>query len=389
LSSVSEAGVDDEAGQIPVFAPLLEEEELEAARAALELGWLGMGSYVAEFERGLADLLETPDRHVAALSTGTAALHVALVLAGVGPGDEVITPAFNNVADFQAILAAGGEPVLCDVDDRTLCIDVDRAAELVGPRTRAIVATDYACMLCDHAALAELAERHGLRIVHDAAHSLGSRYRGKPVGSFSDLSVFSFDPVKTVTSIDGGALVVRGEEELERVHEMRLIGMGQSAAEMYENRRAWTYDVTRPGFRYHLANLHAAIGIAQLAKLPRIAAARREACRAYDARFADLEPVRTPDTEFDEVVPFLYYVRVPANARAGLRDHLSSAGIDTGIHWQPGHRFTLFRDCRRGDLPVTDRVAEEIVTLPLSPTLGPAGVERVASAVRSYFGRGG
>ncbi|MEA2450022.1 MAG: hypothetical protein QOG63_1954 [Thermoleophilaceae bacterium] len=386
---MSGARGDGETDEIPVFAPLLEQEELDAARAALELGWLGMGSYVAEFERGLARLLDAPDRYVAALSTGSAALHVALLLAGVGPGDEVITPAFNNVADFQSILAAGGEPVLCDVDDRTLCIDVERAAELVGPRTRAIVATDYACMLCDHAALGELAESRGLRVVHDAAHSLGSRDGGRPVGSFSDLAVFSFDPVKTITSIDGGALVVRTEEELQRVHEMRLIGMGQPAAEMYENRRAWTYDVTRPGFRYHLANLHAAIGSAQLAKLPRIAAARREACRAYNTHFADLDPVRTPDTDFDDVVPFLYYVRVPAEARAGLRDHLSALGIDTGIHWQPGHWFTLFRDCRRGDLAVTDRVAEEIVTLPLSPTLGPAAVERVAAAVRSYFGRGG
>jgi dTDP-4-amino-4,6-dideoxygalactose transaminase len=391
-SAPAVAGAAEEQGgeQIPVFAPLLEAEELEAARAALELGWLGMGSYVAEFESAIAELLEAPERHVAAVSTGHAALHLALLLAGVGPGDEVITPSFNNVADFQAILATGAEPVLCDVDDRTLCIDVEKAAQLVGPATKAVIATDYACMLCDHAALGELAERHGLRIVHDAAHSIGSRHEGRPVGSFSDLAMFSFDPVKTVTSIDGGALVVQTEEELRRVHEMRLIGMGQPPQQMYRNERAWTYDVARLGFRYHLANLHAAIGVAQLAKLPRIAEARRDACRTYNAGFADLDGLRTPATDFpDEIVPFLYYVRVPAERRDGFRDHLAERGVDTGVHWQPGHWFTLLRDCRRGDLSVTERVGEEIVSLPLRSEADAATVDRVVSAVRSFFGQRG
>jgi dTDP-4-amino-4,6-dideoxygalactose transaminase len=381
----STAERDSGLDQIPVFAPLLEAEELAAAREALELGWLGMGSYVAEFERELAAVIEARDRKVAAVSTGHAAIHLALLLAGVGEGDEVITPSFNNVADFQAILATGAEPVLCDVDDNTLCIDVEKAAALVTARTKAVIATDYACMLCDHEALSALAARHGVRIVHDAAHSLGSRYGGRAVGSFSDLAVFSFDPVKTITAIDGGALVVRTEEELERVHEMRLIGMGQPAEQMYGNRRAWTYDVQQLGFRYHLANLHAAIGLAQLAKLPRIGAARREACTFYNESFAHLRQVRTPRTEYEDVVPFLYYVRVPADARDALRRHLAVLGIDTGIHWQPGHAFTLLRDCRRGDLTVTHRLAGEIVTLPLHSDHAAGTLERVVEGVCSFF----
>src|SRR3954447_19782127 len=168
---VSATGGELKLEPIPVFAPLLEAEELDAARAALEMGWLGMGSYVEEFDPKLAAVLEAGGRHVAAVSTGHAAIHLALLLAGVGPGDEVITPSFNNVADFQAILATGAEPVLCDVDDSTLCIDVDKAAALVTKATKAVIATDYACMLCDHGALAALADRNGLRLVHDAAHS--------------------------------------------------------------------------------------------------------------------------------------------------------------------------------------------------------------------------
>lgn len=374
--------------KIPLFQPSIEREEFEAAQAALDLGWLGMGSFVRDFEAEIGAVIEAPERHVVAVSTGHAALHLGLLLAGVGPGDEVITPSFNNVADFQAILATGAEPVLCDIDEGSLCMDLDKAAELIGERTRAIVPTDYACMLCDHTGLAELAESHDLRVLHDAAHSFGSRYRGRSVGSFSDMTMFSFDPVKSVTAIDGGALVVRTVQELERMHEMRLMGMGQPATEMYENRRAWTYDVRGLGFRYHLANLHAAIGLAQIRKLPQLADSRRKTCRAYNEAFSGIEEVRTPATDFADITPMLYYVRVAANVRDDLRQHLTDAGVDTGIHWQPGHRFTLLRDCRHGDLSVTERASLEILSLPLHGRPGADTIDRVVDGVSSFFERG-
>ena len=371
---------------IPVFKPLIAGAELDAARHALELGWLGMGSYVQQFERALHDYLEAGDRHVAAVSTGHAALHLALLVAGVGPGDEVITPSFNNVADFQAILATGAEPVFCDIDDETLSIDLAKADVLVSRRTKAVIVMDYDCMLADHRRVAEFADTHGVRVVHDAAHAFGSRDRGRMVGSFSDLCVFSFDPVKTITCIDGGALVVRTRDELEAIHEMRLIGMGQPATVMYQNRRTWTYDVSRLGFRYHLANLHAALGLAQLARMAEISETRRAACRTYNAGLADVPDVTVPRTDFAEVTPFLYYIRVPAGRRDALRAHLERHGVDTGIHWRPGHQFTLFKDVRRGDLSTTDRVAAEILSLPLHSCMEPGTVQQVVDGVRGFFG---
>jgi dTDP-4-amino-4,6-dideoxygalactose transaminase len=323
---------------------------------------------------------------VAALSTGHAALHLAMILAGVGPGDEVITPSFNNIADFQAILAVGAKPVFCDIDDTTLCIDLNKAAELVSPKTRAVIVMDYDCLLCDHDGVRAFADKYGLRVIHDAAHSFGSRYKGKMVGSFSDFCMFSFDPVKTVTCIDGGALFVQSEEELRLLHEMRLVGMGQPATVMYTNQRAWTYDVSRLGFRYHMANLHAAMGLSQLAKMDVISATRRDACRTYNARFASIDQIRTPQTDFAEVTPFLYYIRVPAEDRDPLRAHLRELGVDTGIHWQPGHWFTLFKNCRHGDLSVTDRVGNEILSLPLHSCMAAETLERVASGVASFYG---
>lgn len=198
--------------------------------------------------------------------------------------------------------------------------------------------------------------------------------------------MFSFDPVKTITCIDGGALVVRTQEELERIHEMRLVGMTQPSSVMYENQRAWTYDVRRIGFRYHMANLHAAIGLAQLRKMERIAGTRRSACQYYNERLSRIPGVTVPKTDFEDITPFLYYIRVPGSKRDGLRAYLREQGVDTGIHWQPGHWFTLFKNCKRGDLSVTDRVGREVLSLPLHSCMSRDSLDLVISAVASFFG---
>jgi dTDP-4-amino-4,6-dideoxygalactose transaminase len=371
--------------KIPVFKPLIEQEEIDASRGALELGWLGMGSYVGEFEQQLKTYLGAHDRYVAAVSTGHAAIHLGLLAMGVGPGDEVITPSFNNAADFQAIIATGAEPVFCDIEENSLCIDLNKAEDLVSPRTKAVIVMDYDCVLCDHDRVTEFAGAHGLRVLHDAAHSFGSKYNGRPVGSFSDVATFSFDPVKTITCIDGGALVLRSAEELARVQEMRLIGMTQPAKVMYTNERAWTYDMRSLGFRYHMANMHAAIGLAQLAKMERISASRNSACRYYNERLSDVANVKVPQTDFHDITPFLYYIRVPGDRRDELRAFLREREIDTGIHWQPGHWFTLFKDCRRGDLSVTERVGHEVLSLPLHSLMTTDTLDEVIAGIRGFF----
>ena len=371
--------------QIPVFKPLLEREELGAAEEALKLGWLGPGSYVGRFEEALAQFCAGAERKVVAVSTGHAAIHLALLRMGVSAGDEVITPALNNIADLQAIRATGAEPVFCDIDPVSLCIDPARAEELIGPRTRVIIATDYACHLCDHDRLTEIAARRGVRLLHDAAHALGSRHRGRPIGSFSDITMFSFDPVKTITTIDGGALVVKGEDDVRWLREARLIGMGQPSEVMYQNRRAWTYDVGHIGFRYHLANLHAAIGLVQLEKIERIAQTRRATARRYVAELSGVAGLQLPQADFNDIVPFMFYVRVPAERREEFKAHLDAKGVDHGLHWQPGHWFTFFRDCRNGPLEVTEKVARQLVTVPLHSAMPEDVVTRVIGAVKSFF----
>jgi dTDP-4-amino-4,6-dideoxygalactose transaminase len=370
---------------VPIYKALIETEEMEAAERALRHGWLGMGGFVGELEEAVEKVIGAGSRRAVAVSTGYAALHLSLVIAAVGPGDEVIVPSLTHLADVQAIRAVGAEPVLCDVDDATLCLDPEQVHALIGPRTRAVLSMDYGPHLADHAAIAQLAAEHGLRVVHDAAHSFGSSRGDDMVGSFSDVCMFSFDPVKAVSCVDAGVVVVRTEDELRRLRALRVLGATNPAELAYGHGRTWAYDVVEDGFRYHLSNLHAAIGLAQLAKLDTIRWTRQAACRLYDARLGHLDGLTVPDADVTGLNPFLYYVRVHDGRRQELREHLAAKGVETGIHWVPVHHLTLFAGCRRGPLDVVERAGAEIVSLPLHSGMPEEVVERVCDAVVSFF----
>jgi dTDP-4-amino-4,6-dideoxygalactose transaminase len=200
-----------------------------------------------------------------------------------------------------------------------------------------------------------------------------------------DVTCFSFDPVKVITSIDGGAVVVGDRALLERLRHWRFLGIDRETHERYKNSRAWEYDVVGQGFRYHMTNINAAIGLSQLARVDEFIAARRAACRLYTERLAGLADVRCPATDFTEVAPFIYTIRVTAGRREGLIAHLKRHGIATGIHFLPAQDFSFLKGCRRGDLRVTERVTREILTLPLHTLMDPALVERVAATIREYF----
>ena len=370
---------------IPVFKPLIEDEEIQAATHSLRVGWLGMGASVGEFEESIKAYLGCEDRYVVAVSTGHAALHLAMMLIGLETGDEVITPSFNNIADFQAILAVGAKPVFCDIREDTLCLDLVKVEELIGEKTKAIIAMDYDCCLAEHDSLQKLADKYKLRVIHDAAHAFGSSFKGRKVGTFSDICMFSFDPVKTITCIDGGVLIVKTKEEVEALHQMRLIGMGQPASVMYGNQRAWTYDVGQLGFRYHMANLHAAIGLSQISKMEQITRVRQTSCGLYNSLLKEITEVTVPKSDFSDVTPFLYYIRVPASKRESLRKYLLDQGIDTGIHWQPGHTFSLFKDMRKGDLSITNQVSKEILSLPLYSSITREEIVKICNSIKTFF----
>lgn len=368
---------------IPVFQPHLGVDTLKAVTDAFHVGWIGMGSTTRDFEQALQKHLQT-DRHVVATMTGSAALHLGLLLAGVSKGDEVILPSFNFIADVQAILWCGAYPVFCDIEPHALGLDADEIERLISPRTKAIMPLHFAGMACGIDAVNRVAQKHGLRVIEDATHALGTSHCGQAIGSFGDITCFSFDPVKIITCLDGGAVVCRREEDVARLHRLRLLGVDKDTSERYRNRRAWDYDVLELGHRCHMTNINAAIGLSQLARLDDFAAHRRAICERYTQAFADLTWLRMHDVDYSQVGPFIFTVRVMHGNREAFIAHLRSRGVDSGIHFMPCHTKTLCAAMRRGPLAVTDEISSEIVTLPLWSNMPEEVVQRVIEAVRSF-----
>jgi dTDP-4-amino-4,6-dideoxygalactose transaminase len=196
---------------------------------------------------------------------------------------------------------------------------------------------------------------------------------------------FSFDPVKIVTSIDGGCVVVNSEKELHDLQRLRLLGVDKDTTERYKNRRAWDYDVVSEGYRYHLTNIMAAIGVSQIKRVDEFIASRQRVCRRYSEAFAPIEGVRVPPTDFEGVSPFIYSLRVLKGRREALIAHLDRAGIDVGVHFIPVHRHAYFARARRGDMAVTEKVVDEVMTLPLHSNMKPEFIERVVAGVTGFF----
>lgn len=373
--------------ELPVFVPATGIHTLKALADALDIGWLGMGAFTQEFEQKIGAYLELQGRHVVTTNTGTSALHLALVAAGVKAGDEVIVPSFNFVADMQAITALGATPVFCDISLPDLAADVDRIEELITDRTRAIMPLHFAGIPADLDAIYQLANERGVRVIEDATHAFGTRYRGKRIGSFGDLTCFSFDAVKIITAIDGGAVVCNTGEELGTLQRTRLLGIDKDTTERYKNQRAWDYDVLEQGYRYHMTNINASIGLSQLARIDGFISTRQAICRLYNEAFSQLPGITVPATDFEDVSPFIYVVRVRADWRMDLIAHLRSRGVATGIHFLPAHRFTFYANAPRGPLPVTDRVVEEVVTLPLHSHMPRENAERVIDGITEFVHR--
>jgi perosamine synthetase len=360
------------------------EDELAAVREAFAYGYFGLAGKVTEFERALGERLGAGD--VIATNTGTSALHLALDAIGIGPGDEVIVPSLTFVGSFQAVSATGATPVACEVLPDTLLIDPKDVRRRITSRTRAIMPVHYGGASCDMVALSELAFRHRLRIVEDAAHALGSTWRGRTVGSDGDLVCFSFDSIKNITCGEGGAIVCHDPPLAEVLRRKLLLGIDRRAhASTNWKERSWRYSVGTQGFRYHLSNINAAIGLVQLGKLGGFIARRRALCRRYDAVFAGVSGVCPLAVDYDEVAPHIYVVRIADGRRDALVEHLRGREIETGINYIPNHLHPYF--AREGlRLPVTERLFEEILTLPLHCELSDDDVDTVAGHVKEFMG---
>lgn len=363
---------------IKVSRGCLGEEELAAVKEAFEYGYFGLAYKVLEFEDALKTYLGA--KHVVATCNGTSALHLAIDTLGIGIGDEVIVPSLTYIGSFQAISATGATPVPCDVYPDTLLINIDDVRERITPKTKAIMPIHYAGNPCDIDALITIIKEFNLRLVEDAAHAFGSIYKGQKIGGIGDMICFSFDSIKNITCGEGGAIIFQSEELAEQAKQKRLLGIDRKSHTSTWKERSWFYQVKSQGFRYHMSNINAAIGVEQLKKVDSFIARRRDICRRYDAAFQDILGVKSLPINYTEVAPHIYVIRVKNGYRDGLMAYLKDCDIETGINYVPNHLHPLYAT-DRVNLPHTEQALEEILTLPLHFGLSDDDVETVIKAV--------
>jgi dTDP-4-amino-4,6-dideoxygalactose transaminase len=358
--------------------PAIGEEEIAAVAETLRSGWLTTGPSAAELERRMEQYLEA--EHVLALASGTAALHLALVALGIGPGDEVITTPITWPATANVIVHTGATPVFVDVREGDLNIDPGLAAQAVTERTKVILPVDLAGQPADLDPLLEL----GIPIVEDAAHAAESRYRGRKVGAIAEVTCFSLYATKNIAAGEGGLISTNSDEIAQAVRDLRLMRRGDGSR----------YDIPVPGYKANLSDVLAAIALCQLDKVERHAEIRRRQFAAYDAAVAELEGI-TPLARDDRDVHalHLYVVRVDAETAGATRDDyqraLADENIATSIHFLPVHKLTFYRE-RFPDqpaLPVAERAGDEILSLPLSPAHSDDDIADAVAALRRVHER--
>ncbi len=368
--------------QIPVFKPAVGDEEWQALRECFETGWIGLGPKTGEFEKAFGEYIGSP--YVVGLNSATSALDLAFKILNIESG-EVITTSLTFVSTNHAILYNDCTPVFADVQPDTLTIDPDDVRRKITPRTRAIMAVHYAGHPAEMDALTTLAREHNLALIEDCAHAAGSQYRGQSAGLIGDVGCFSFHAVKNIAMGEGGALVVRTQEQYERAMRLRWCGINRSTWERAKGRSyAWQYDVQELGYKYHLSDLSAAIGLVQLRKAEQHRLARERIWQVYNQAFADL-PVVPLAVHDDVKTTYLFYV-IRAEQRDNLMAALAEQGIGTSVHYYPNHLFEVYRPYTTS-LPETERAGDSIITLPCYPTLTDEQQAHIIAAVRTFYGK--
>lgn len=371
---------------IPIARPSIGKEELQNIEKVFRTRWLGMGSFVYEFERKIEAYLGV--KHAITVNTGTTAIHIALSGIGVGPGDEVIVPSLTFAGSVQPIVNLGAKPVFCEITPDTLNIDVQDARRRITKRTKAILAVHYGGMPCDMDTLLEIGKKKKIHIVEDAAHAFGSLYNGRKVGSFGDIACFSFDPIKNLTCGDGGCVITNNTRLAALLRRKRLLGITRDTWMRYANKRSWFYEVVTEGYRYHMSNINAAIGLAQFKKFEKFIEKKKRIVKEYDDFFKYIKGIELLRRNYTESAPFNYTIRISGSNRKNIRDrfihYMAKRGISIGINYIPNHIQPFFRRFRK-KLPVTEKVWKEIVSLPLYYDMTKAELKKVECSVKRFM----
>ena len=369
--------------------PDITQKEILAVNRVLATPHLALGPNLEKFERAFADYIGA--RHGIAVSSGTSGLHMCVVAAGIGPGDEVITTPLTFAATANVIVHVGATPVLADICADDLNIDPDEIERKITPRTKALLPVHYGGQACRMDEVLDIARRHNLRVIEDAATAAGSLYKGQPVGSFGDATAFSFYAIKNMTTGQGGMVTTNDAAIAERVSALRNHGLDSNAWNRYAADGKAFYTVSEPGFNYGMTDLQASIGIGQLSRLDEFNAQRTKLAAHYTERFTGLPEVETPTVRPDATSNWhLYVLRLRLDRltldRDAFIDALKARGIGSAVHYFPVHYHSYYRErfgFQKGDYPVSEREFERLVSLPLFPLMTEREVDRVVAAVEA------
>jgi len=372
---------------LPFHKPDIGEAEAEAVLDTLRSGWLTTGSKVKQFEADFAKYLGCS--HAVAVNSCTAALHLALEAVGIEQGDEVIVPTMTFTASAEVVLYFKAKPVLVDCLPDTLNVDPDCVARAITPKTKAIIPVHFGGQPCDMDSILEIARRHKLYVIEDAAHALPSNYRGKRVGTIGDITCFSFYATKTITTGEGGMATTQNPEWAARMRMMSLHGISHDAWKRYTKEGSWYYEVLYPGFKYNLTDIAAAIGIEQLKKCDRFWQARERTALIYQHGFADLAEIQLPTCrENAQHAWHLFVIQLNLErlkiTRNEFIEALREQSIGTSVHFIPLHLHPYYRDrfgYKPEDFPNASAVFDRIVSLPIYPGMTESDVEKVIEAV--------
>lgn len=377
---------------LPFSPPFIGSEEIDAVSSVLRSGWITSGPGVKRFEAQFASFVGAKD--ALALNSCTAGLHIALVMLGIGPGDEVIVPTMTFAATANVVEHVGARPVLVDVEVDTLNIDPNATAEAITPRTRAMIPVHYGGHPADMDALLALADKHGLAIIEDAAHAVSATYKGQPIGSIGDLTAFSFYATKNLTTGEGGMLTVgRGRTDLAEARVLALHGMSRDAWKRYSREGSWYYEIIAPGYKYNMTDIQAAIGQVQLNKLAAMQARRRAIVEQYQRALEPMGAFILP-VERDEVESAWHLFPIRLNSewpinRNDMIELMKQQNIGTSVHFIPLHVHPFYREkysLRPEQFPVAQKAYERLVSIPLHPGLSEADISDILSAIHRISG---
>ncbi|OYU27787.1 MAG: UDP-4-amino-4,6-dideoxy-N-acetyl-beta-L-altrosamine transaminase [Burkholderiales bacterium PBB2] len=376
---------------LPFALPEIGEDEIHEVVDTLRSGWVTTGPKAKRFEQDFAAFLGEPEIECIAVNSATAGLHLALEAMGIGPGDEVITTTHTFTATAEVVRYLGADVVLVDIDPATLNIDPRLVEAAITPRTRCIIPVHYAGLAVDMIAILDIARKHGLRVLEDAAHALPTTLEKELIGTMgSDATVFSFYANKTMTTGEGGMLVTRNAELAKRAKVMRLHGMNRDAFDRFTAKvPSWYYEIVAPGFKYNLTDIAAALGIHQLKRIQAFQARREQIAAAYNEAFADLPLILPPQAVEGDVHSWHLYVLRLSDAAKIERDAfieaMFAAGIGCSVHYIPLHLQPYWRD-RYGltpeQFPHAQKAYERSFSIPLYTAMSDADVQRVIAAVR-------